>query len=471
MNNLIKLTLSNTAWIMYNKFLAKTIGIYEAILIGELISKRNYYEKTGKIKDGWFFSTQEEIEKDTTLSIHQQRKAIKTFESLNFLEKKREGLPARYFYRILDENIIKFLEEPVEYLENSVKTRPLNFYGLDSKILTDLSNKIKINNKEYYKNNINVSKETSKSSTKKIRVPIKNKEALSILEKINTIGRFNHIIPELGKPALKLLSKVEWYLLAIKNHHLSRTFKLNLDYKEKNNINFEFEKQIQSWNDVEKIVTKAVKRYSKIKEYGYWPENKSWLPKSMDAFFYNFAERKSWFLYCLHNRPKLLKQHIETNKLIDFGSEVRQYIKGTFEEADEYSKKIDDFKEANWDYRKYMKKIRELFKWYVLWEDALKVYNQGEWSHVGTFLKLLEKMKEFADTWESYSFGNFGYKNKTWSRFCKWMDKIYGVELEPASHLLVREIEISEKNYNRPIDNAEKIKRICEKEIKERKYG
>ena len=56
--------------------LMKALGLHEAILLGELCSEFVYWNKENKLQNGFFYSTRENIEKETTLSPHQQRQAI-----------------------------------------------------------------------------------------------------------------------------------------------------------------------------------------------------------------------------------------------------------------------------------------------------------------------------------------------------------------------------------------------------------
>ena len=68
--------ISSRNFIVVNKELLKAFGIDEAILLGELASEYDYWEKQEKINDGFFFSTIENVEENTTLSAHKQRKAL-----------------------------------------------------------------------------------------------------------------------------------------------------------------------------------------------------------------------------------------------------------------------------------------------------------------------------------------------------------------------------------------------------------
>jgi len=103
----MKQLLSSTAFLVLNKTLARNIGLKESILLADLISKEEYFISNG-MTDGWFFNTEANIEKDTTLTPYQQRKAIKKLKELNIIETKRIGVPAKQHFKLNEEPVVKF---------------------------------------------------------------------------------------------------------------------------------------------------------------------------------------------------------------------------------------------------------------------------------------------------------------------------------------------------------------------------
>ena len=85
--------LSNDGYIIVNKKIAKEIGLNEAILLGELCSEYKYWRNQNKLENGWFFSTIENVEENTTLSAYQQRKSLKILEDLKLIEVRLKGTP------------------------------------------------------------------------------------------------------------------------------------------------------------------------------------------------------------------------------------------------------------------------------------------------------------------------------------------------------------------------------------------
>ncbi len=130
----MKELLSSTAFIVVNKTLARNIGLKETVILADLISKEEYFISNG-MTDGWFFNTESNIEKDTTLTPYQQRKAIKKLKELNIIETKRMGVPAKQHFKINEELVVKFL----------------NNLSLSKSTTINNNKEIKLNNKYFNK--------------------------------------------------------------------------------------------------------------------------------------------------------------------------------------------------------------------------------------------------------------------------------------------------------------------------------
>ena len=120
--------------IVVNKALARNIGLHEAILYSELISKFFYFQERQQLtEDGYFFNTVENLEHDTCLSKYQQAKAIDKLTSLGLIQCSVRGLPARRYFKVVEDEqlILSFLSE--KYLtSSSEETRQLEVKKLDS---------------------------------------------------------------------------------------------------------------------------------------------------------------------------------------------------------------------------------------------------------------------------------------------------------------------------------------------------
>lgn len=104
-------TLSNNGYVLYNKCLARNLGINEAIYIGELCAEYVYWKENKKLEDDMFYSTQANIEYNTALTPRQQQYLLKKLIDLNILTVVKKGLPSRNYFKINEEELLKYTEE------------------------------------------------------------------------------------------------------------------------------------------------------------------------------------------------------------------------------------------------------------------------------------------------------------------------------------------------------------------------
>jgi len=436
MNNLLKKTLSNNGWIQCNKYLAKTIGIYESILISELISKYNYLEENNKINNEWFFYLKKDIEDNTGLSNHKAWKTMSHLQEIKFIDIKRKGIPSKHFFKILDDNIIKFIENPLQYIEKYIDPSDLKIKWLSDLKIKSLAilklNVYSTNNKNINKKNKKEDKcfpiENTKTSIKKLNSSIEK-----IIKEILPIGNFTNKIYKKDKSIHKTIFSIEKFILSMKEGRLSQHYKFDPNWIDKYNIiipNGKFDNN----EIILKNFKKAIKRYNKMKIEGYWPPDKSGLTTNFMNFLYNPRSHKSRFLYCLSNRPIKIRE-AEVDKLVDkLDPNIRQIaIK---------------YKQKDWDEVIYWEKIYKLYKWYDESEDGLSELNMPRWEGVcGSFSMFLEKIKEFSETWSNWNIGNFGYNNSTWKIFARWLKEKYEININFSKKAIKKAIE----NYNNNI--------------------
>lgn len=102
-NSYISELLATDGYIPVNKKLIKVLGLHEAIIIGELCSEYNYWKNKGELIEGSFYSTRENIEENTGLSEHYQRKAFENLIQTEIISVIRRGIPSKNYY-IIDFN-------------------------------------------------------------------------------------------------------------------------------------------------------------------------------------------------------------------------------------------------------------------------------------------------------------------------------------------------------------------------------
>ena len=146
--------LANDNYIVVNKDLIKLYGINTSLLLGELASEYNYYNKNQLLdENGYFYSTIENIEENTGLSRHQQKKSLEELKELGIIEIKVKGLPAKRYIKlnieILTNKFVKNLQTGV--LKNDkleCKKVTTNNNNINNNNLTIINNKEKINKKD-----------------------------------------------------------------------------------------------------------------------------------------------------------------------------------------------------------------------------------------------------------------------------------------------------------------------------------
>lgn len=97
---------------LYNKTLARKIGLHESIFLGEIISEYDYWLRRQCLtEDGYFYSTIENVEEATTLSDYQQRSIVKNLMQLHIIDMKVCGMPAKRYFKIYEEQLYSILVE------------------------------------------------------------------------------------------------------------------------------------------------------------------------------------------------------------------------------------------------------------------------------------------------------------------------------------------------------------------------
>ena len=139
--------LASRNYITVNKDLIKIIGLEEAVILGELASEYNYYFDKDELDDGYFYSTVDNIEQNTSLSEYKQRKAINSLKDNNILDIKIKGIPAKRYIKLNEEQILNILN--IKY-QNNLSASSLKIKELDTKKLKGNNNIINKNKNNKY---------------------------------------------------------------------------------------------------------------------------------------------------------------------------------------------------------------------------------------------------------------------------------------------------------------------------------
>lgn len=105
---LVSMIASNN-YIVVNKQLARAFGLEEAVILGELASEMEYWQQRGELRDGYFYSTIENVKDSTTLSAKRQRSALNALKDAGIVDVKLAGLPAKRYMRINEKQLAQIL--------------------------------------------------------------------------------------------------------------------------------------------------------------------------------------------------------------------------------------------------------------------------------------------------------------------------------------------------------------------------
>lgn len=98
---------------IFNRSVARELGLNTAIILSEFIDKYQYYHKQNSLiqingqEGDWFYLTAESLEERTTLSEKSQRASINQLISLGFIKKITYSLPAKRYFQL---NLTKLFE-------------------------------------------------------------------------------------------------------------------------------------------------------------------------------------------------------------------------------------------------------------------------------------------------------------------------------------------------------------------------
>ncbi len=72
---------------------------------------QEYYEKVGKLFKNMFYCTIDRMEEETFLKRGAQTKAVDTLVEMGLIEKKMMGLPAKRYFRVIEEAVLKLFPQ------------------------------------------------------------------------------------------------------------------------------------------------------------------------------------------------------------------------------------------------------------------------------------------------------------------------------------------------------------------------
>ena len=164
--------LASSKYIIVNKDLIKILGLNEAVIIGELCSEYTYWENTNQLMDGeYFYSTRENIEKNTGINAHFQRIAMKNLEQKGIITLKKMGIPCKMYYKINENAVIEYLKMAKYPVVHEVNNK--EYISCTTSNSPDEPQDV--NNMNTNNNNINNKKNNNEEHTHAENSPLENK--------------------------------------------------------------------------------------------------------------------------------------------------------------------------------------------------------------------------------------------------------------------------------------------------------
>ena len=153
--NLLRV-LSNDNFLILSRDLVKEIGLDEAILLGELCHEQVYWETMNKLqKDGTFYTTVENIEKQIGLKKNKQLVILKKLKALNLIEIKYHDIPRKRYIKVnvfeLEKIQNKYKKKEKEKTKEKIITLNKSEYDIIDKVFfeNEFSKELKKTFSEY----------------------------------------------------------------------------------------------------------------------------------------------------------------------------------------------------------------------------------------------------------------------------------------------------------------------------------
>lgn len=280
--------LAKENYITYHKEIARSIGVDEAILFGELCSMSNLYGNE-------FFCEQSRLVNDTCLTEYRIRNALKKLQSENLVSVSKKGIPAKNYYVLNENRLLEILDyrSTCSIKFNTTGDSNFNITGNDNFNGTcDIESDSTINKNTVIKNTSKneIRKNTYNSTSDDVRQPDPQGDGKKIIKK--DIDNFFETIwkmypRKLGKGQVSASKKKELYNIGI--DEMTRAIDRFKDDMEKNRTEINFYPYGSTFfnsryidyldNNYEPQAAKANKSDDKPKGYGIWD------PSEIDDIF------------------------------------------------------------------------------------------------------------------------------------------------------------------------------------------
>ena len=247
----------NGGFIAVSKNLIAAIGLNEAIVFSELVSKYNYYEKENMLNNGYMYCTYDDLRISTGLSQTAQTNAIKNLEKLNLIKCTIAGFPKKRYITVLDAELSKYLQQGKEKIEKlKANIRRNQFIDINTMDINKMDINTIENNMQYIENDMQYID---------IDMPLYRNQYRIINNNNNKINNNKEIIKEINKNN-NLISDTKEESNSLLDTKEKNINNYSLVIQKDSIIDYYFEKYNDTYNRTHDKIDKE-KIYSKIDNF------------------------------------------------------------------------------------------------------------------------------------------------------------------------------------------------------------
>lgn len=228
--------IATSSYILVNKKLAKLIGFKEAAFFGELCGEHDYWENQDKLtEDGYFYSTLENIEKNTTFSPYQQKTILDKLEKIGLVETERRGDKGVRHIKINEEKLVNILNSNINFAaeqDSTIVNVSKKFGNLFPKNLETSFQEIKKPVSKFLGTNNNISKNNILEENNKIESSSLEETSMSLRNFSNNNSTSTNLENAFNKTLKKKQKEEKEFKKEIKNKVQMKEFQNKSDLED-----------------------------------------------------------------------------------------------------------------------------------------------------------------------------------------------------------------------------------------------
>ena len=294
------------------RFFVNILGsLSHAVFLNQLL----YWQD--KMKGDWLFKTYQEWKEEIGISAYEIRKVTKKFIELGFLEtqiKKAKGNPTVH-YRLKSEEFLNWLIKILTNESEKFNKQKLNFsLSYNKESFTKVKDKV-------------ILEKTPKSHSFKSNI---------FLEKWNSLKEKYPMLRQHKNPSTKTYQNTVKMFKHLQKGTFENFVSIDPKFMKRNHIPYSLLRK--KWNNQE--INECLDRLPKLFLKGYWPYDKSKLPRDLNTLIYHPRTNTSFFLLVKQCPPRRNSEEKTDEQIYN---EIKNKNTGTWteEQLQEHLNSID----------------------------------------------------------------------------------------------------------------------------------